>query len=121
MLFGNRMAESEIKALKSDLRVVASTHAPGDNIGRCILTLIAVLSNHHLEDAELRQLWLEAHWLKSDYEQNVLSLPTNWELSIMQIARGHVSHSMRRYSKIVQAAADLGNAIKDKFKPQFCQ
>jgi hypothetical protein len=103
---------------KRNLHIVPQEHcAPGDV--RChFAALVTALSDLHMQDAEMRQLWLETQWLKSDFEQNVLSIPANWELTIMQIARGHASQSLRQYPEVVQAAEALGKAIKEHLRKQ---
>jgi hypothetical protein len=104
---------------KSNLHLVPQEYcAPGDV--RCHFSaLIDALSELHMQDAEMRQLWLETQWLKSDFEQNVLSIPTNWELTIIAIARGEASASLQRYPEVVAAAAALGNAIKEHLRKQI--
>ncbi|HEY9790635.1 MAG TPA: hypothetical protein V6D22_09575 [Candidatus Obscuribacterales bacterium] len=104
------------KSSRPDLHLVPNpVCTPGDVLCH-FNSLIVALADVQMQDAELRQLWLETHWLKSDFEQNVLSMPTNWELMILQIARGQISANLKRYPKIVGAAADLGNAIKNHLR-----
>src|SRR5437868_3984491 len=111
------MPDPERKAaLKPDLHIVPNVPACRLDIASAISSLVGALAEIHMQDAELRQLWLETHWLKADHEHGVLSLPTNWEMMILAIARGEVSPGVQRYPKVVQAASDLGNAIKQHLK-----
>jgi hypothetical protein len=103
---------------KPTLHIVPQEHCTPSDVRCHFSTLIAALSELHMQDAEMRQLWLETQWLKSDFEQNVLSMPANWELTIMQIARGHASPTMRNYPEVVQAATALGTAIKEHLRKQ---
>lgn len=114
------MSSSELKkSSKPDLHLVGKeSYAPGD-IRLLFSALLATLSDVHMQNPELRQLWLETHWLQSDFEQNVMSIPTSWELMIMQIARGRISPSLRPHVNVVRAAANLGDAIKQYLKKRM--
>lgn len=103
---------------KPNLRAVANTQQT--EIAGRIRALLEALTDIHILDAELRQLWLETHWIKSDHEQGVLAVPTNWELMIFQIHRGNVTATLRRYPQVVQAATDLADSIKSYLKSQVC-
>lgn len=75
-------------------------------ISRQIRFLIDCLSFHDRDDSRLHQLWLEAHWLESDCEQNVLKLPANWDLIVSQIATGN------EHRQITSRAIELRDTIR---------
>ena len=105
-------AEREI-AFERDLQV-----APPDvtEVGLRIRGLLEAIIQTKISDPEVRQLWLETHWIKSDYEQGILVIPVGWELMIYQIGRGQVSPNIRRHPKIVEAAASLAAAMRVEIK-----
>jgi hypothetical protein len=109
MMFENRDKRSDENPR---LQLVPLSCA-SDDVGCHFSALIALLEEPQLLNAELRQLWLETHWLKSDFEQNVLTLPTNWDLMVMEIAEDKVSANIQQHVEIVQAAKRLGFAIKN--------
>jgi hypothetical protein len=78
-----------------------------------IHALLEALADVQILDSSLRQLWLETHWLKCDYEQGVLAVPTDFELLIFQIKRGQVPAAIKKYPEIVDAANELCKKISD--------
>lgn len=98
------------------MHVVPCTSAYQSETSTCIYSMLEALSDVHMLDPELRQLWLEIHWLKSDYDQGILNVPTGWEPMIFQVARGQLPASFRRYPNIVSAAEKLGAALKNQLK-----
>lgn len=81
-------------------------------IGNAIERLLEAISALHTQNSEIRQLYLETHWLKSDHKQGNMTVPTDWELMVLSIARGEVSPVLRKYPQVVAAAAALGAIIK---------
>src|SRR5579863_8675810 len=61
----------------------------GDHYRGVLERLIAALEPYQHNDQELRQLYLETHWLLSNYDSGVLLLPKSWELIIFQLLRQH--------------------------------
>lgn len=84
-----------------------------DDVGCHFSALSALLEEPQVTNAELRKLWVETQWLKSDFEQNVLGLPSNTGLMLIDIADGKISDNLRQHPEIVHAAKLLGDAIKN--------
>ena|SRR5579883_1448704 len=98
---------------KPRLHIVKKDEYYSKQIGNHLNALTDALATLKNESVELRQLWQETQWLKDEFARDLICIPTNWELMILQIARGNVSQSMRRHPEILRAAAALGKSIQE--------
>lgn len=98
------------------LKLVPGDHVSQAEIADQIQDLLDALAAVQVSDPALRQLWLETHWLKDDYEQGVLAVPTNWELLIFQIANNEVGDKFARYPAITAAATTLAMTIQARLQ-----
>ena len=103
---------AEIERHKPDLRI-APNNWRSINIRECFSALLSALADSHSRDGELHQLWLEANWLKSDFEQLVFARPKKGELLIFKILRGEVSSNLRRNPEVIRRVVDLASALEE--------
>src|SRR5579884_331809 len=103
---------AELERHKPDLHI-AENQSRAASIPELFSALLDALTQRHTRDGELHQLWLEANWLKGDFDKKVFAMPKHWELLMFKIRRGEISANLLRHPEVIRRVIDLVSALEE--------